>query len=157
MGGLPKDEVAVRRYEIKDTFIVGVGNFELKRNFALMYAQEPYVEEPPTMGALYFKVQQYLPIHCSALTEFYPAAPLHEDPSMNQQNQVPQSAASPQASNWQQWTQRHVVDRQQPPRASFKYGVADCTLKDRSRKSIHQQVNSYHTNPSNVIISPLSR
>ena len=58
--GYPNEEVTVRRYEIMQKFIEGVRNFELKRNLALMYAQEQYVEAPPTVEALRFTVQQYL-------------------------------------------------------------------------------------------------
>ena len=45
--GYPNEEVTVRRYEIMQRFIEGVQNFELKRNLALMYAPEQYVEAPP--------------------------------------------------------------------------------------------------------------
>ena len=38
--GLPNEEVTVRRYEVMQKFIEGVRNYELKRNLALMYAQE---------------------------------------------------------------------------------------------------------------------
>ena len=47
--GFPHEEVAVRRYEIMQRFIEGVRSFELKRNLALMYAQEQYVHTPPTV------------------------------------------------------------------------------------------------------------
>ena len=57
--GFPNEEVAVRRYEIMQRFIEGVRSFELKRNLALMYAQEQYVDTPPTVEALRFTVQQY--------------------------------------------------------------------------------------------------
>ena len=58
--GFPNKEVTVRRSEIMQKFIEGVRNFELKRNLALLYAQEQYVEAPPTAKALQFTVQQYL-------------------------------------------------------------------------------------------------
>ena len=45
--GFPNEEVAVRRYKIMQRFIEGVRSFELKRNLALMYAQEQYVDTPP--------------------------------------------------------------------------------------------------------------
>ena len=54
--GFPNEEVAVRRYEIMQRFIEGVRSFELKRNLALMYAQEQYVDTPPTVEALRFTV-----------------------------------------------------------------------------------------------------
>ena len=41
-------------------FTDGVRNFELKRNLALMYAQEKFVEKPPTEEAWGFTVQQNL-------------------------------------------------------------------------------------------------
>ena len=42
--GYPNDEVTIRRYEIMQRLIDGVRNFEQKRNLALMYAPEQYVE-----------------------------------------------------------------------------------------------------------------
>ena len=43
-------KVAVRRYEIMQRFNGGVlNNFELKKNLALVYAKELYVEESPTV------------------------------------------------------------------------------------------------------------
>ena len=57
--GYPSEEVTVRRFEIMQRFIEGVRNFELKRNLALMYAPEQYVEALPTVEALRFTVQQY--------------------------------------------------------------------------------------------------
>ena len=66
--GYPNEEVTVRRYEIMQNFIEGVRNFELKRNLALMYAQEQYVEAPPTVEALRFTVQQYLPPNLNNLS-----------------------------------------------------------------------------------------
>ena len=47
--GFPNEEVAVRRYEITQKFIEGVRSYESKRNLALMYAQEQYVDTPPTV------------------------------------------------------------------------------------------------------------
>ena len=38
--GFPNEKIAVRRYEIMQKFIDGVRSFELKRNLALMFAQE---------------------------------------------------------------------------------------------------------------------
>ena len=55
-----KEEVAVWRYELMQKFTDGVRNFELKRKLALMYAQEKFVEKPPTVEALRFAVQQNL-------------------------------------------------------------------------------------------------
>ena len=49
--GFPNEEVAVRRNEIMQKFIEGVRSFELKRNLALMYAQEQYVDCTPTTTA----------------------------------------------------------------------------------------------------------
>ena len=49
----------MRRYEIMQRFIEGIRSFELKRNFALMYAQEQYVDTPPRVEDLRFTVQQY--------------------------------------------------------------------------------------------------
>ena len=72
--GFPNEEVAVRQFEIIQRFFDGVLNFELKRNLAFMYAQEKYVEEPPTVDALRFAVQQYLRMRDSARTDHYGAA-----------------------------------------------------------------------------------
>ena len=58
--GFPNKEVAVRRHEIMQRFFEGVRSFELKRNFALMYAPEQYVDTPQTVEALRFTVPQYL-------------------------------------------------------------------------------------------------
>ena len=59
--GYPNAEVTVRLYEIMQRFIEGVRNFELKRNLALMYAPEQYVEAPPTVECFYcYKVLTYL-------------------------------------------------------------------------------------------------
>ena len=73
--GYPNEEVTVRRYGIMQRFIKGVRNFELKRNLALMYAPEQYVEAPPTVEALRFTVQQYLHMHGSSRSDSYPMAP----------------------------------------------------------------------------------
>ena len=54
----PNEEVTVQRCEIMQEIIDGVCNFELRRNLALMYAQEEYVEE--TYGG-------DVEIHCAAL------------------------------------------------------------------------------------------
>ena len=69
--GYPNEEVTVRRYEIIQKFIEGVRNFELKRNLGLMYAQEQYVETPPTVEALRFIVQQNLRMRGSNRPEKY--------------------------------------------------------------------------------------
>ena len=74
----------MRRYEIMQRFIEGVRSFELKRNLALMYAQEQYVDTPPTVEALRFTVQQYLHMRGSARSETFPAPP------NNNYNNLPQ-------------------------------------------------------------------
>ena len=86
--GFPNEELAVRRYEIIQRFFDGVLNFELKRNLPFMYAQEKYVEEPPTVDALRFAVQQYLRMRGSARTDHYGAAPQQHPPPQNQPNQA---------------------------------------------------------------------
>ena len=76
--GYAKEEVTVRRYEIMRRFKEGVRNFELsknKRNLALMYAPEQYVEAPPTVKALRFTVQQYLRMRGSSRPDNYQMAP----------------------------------------------------------------------------------
>ena len=138
--GFPNEDVTVRRYEIMQRFIEVVRNFELKRNLALMYAQEQYVETPPTVEALRFTVQHYLHLRRPICSENYPV-PQHQ-PLLARQ-QTPVVAAAP-----------HV--RQQPPkpsRACFNCGdpshfVADCPLKDCARKPVPQLVKSCLTNPA---------
>ena len=66
--GYPNEEVTVRRCEIMQRFIEGGRNFELKRNLALMYAPEQYVETPPTVEALHFNVQQNFRMRGSSWT-----------------------------------------------------------------------------------------
>ena len=147
--GIPNEEITVRRYEIMQRFVEGVRSFELKRNLALMYAQEQYVDTPPTVEALRFTVQQYLHMRGSIRSENYPA-PQQKPLLASQQNPIP--AAAPQVPNVQPPPQPVAV-RQQPPRACFNCGdpshfVADCPLKDRARKPVQQLVNSCRTNPA---------
>ena len=123
-------------------FIKGVRNFELKRNLALMYAPEHYMEAPPTVEALRFTFQQYMRVRGSSRLNNYPKAP-PQQPQPKQQNQTP--APPPPAQNMQLPPQQPPDYRQQPHRACFNCGdqshfVADCPLQ--------QQVNSCHTNPS---------
>ena len=73
--GYPKEEATVRRYEIMQRFIEGVGNFELKPNLALMFAPKEYVEAPPTVETLCFTVQQYLRMRGSSRSDNYQMAP----------------------------------------------------------------------------------
>ena len=150
--GFPNEEVAVRRYEIMQRFIEGVRSFELKRNLALMYAQEQYVDTPPTVEALRFTVQQYLRMRGSARLENYPAPQQQQQQppvAANQQNQM--QAPAPQAPAAQHLPQQPAAFRQQPQRTCFNCGdpshfVADCPLKDRARKPVQQAVNSCRTN-----------
>ena len=85
--GYTNEKVTVRRYEIMQRFIEGVRNFELKRNMALMYAPEQYVEAHPTVEALRFTVQQYLRMRGSPRPENYQVAP--QQPQPNQQPKLP--------------------------------------------------------------------
>ena len=80
--GYTNEEVTARRYEIMQRFIEGVRNFELKRNLALMYTPEQYVE------ALRFTVQQYLRMRGSSRPDNYQMAP-------PQQQQPPQPNLQP--------------------------------------------------------------
>ena len=152
--GFPNEDVTVRRYEIMQRFIEGVRSFELKRNLALMYAQEQYVDTPPTVEALRFTVQQYLHMRGPIRSENYPAPQQHQEPLLaSHQNPIP--AAAPQAPNGQLPPQPVAV-RQQPPKPSRacvncgdpSHFVADCTLKDRARKPVPQLVTSCRTNPA---------
>ena len=135
-------------------FIEGVRSFELKRNLALMYAQEQYVDTPPTVEALRFTVQQYLHMRGPIRSENYPAPQQHQEPLLaSHQNPIP--AAAPQAPNGQLPPQPVAV-RQQPPKPSRacvncgdpSHFVADCTLKDRAHKPVPQLVTSCRTNPA---------
>ena len=99
-------------------FIEGVRSFELKRNLALMYAQEQYVDTPPTVEALRFTVQQYLRMRGLARTETFPAPLqqlLQQSASANQQNLI-QAPAAQAPSNAQQIPQQPAAFRQQPQR-----------------------------------------
>ena len=167
--GYPNEEVTVRRYEIMQRFIEGVRNFELKRNLALMYAPEQYVEAPPTVEALRFTIQQYLRMRGSARSDNYPMIPPpQQQANLPQPNQSPaaplpaqkmQQQQPPQPAAYQQQPAPPAAYRQQPQRACFNCGdlshfVVDCPLKDRARKPVQQQVNSCHTNPSGSWICP---
>ena len=152
--GFPNEDVTVRRYEIMQRFIEGVRSFELKRNLALMYAQEQYVDTPPTVEALRFTAQQYLHMRGPIRSENYPAPQQHQEPLLaSHQNPIP--AAAPQAPNGQLPPQPVAV-RQQPPKPSRacvncgdpSHFVADCTLKDRAHKPVPQLVTSCRTNPA---------
>ena len=152
--GFPNEDVTVRCYEIMQRFIEGVRSFELKRNLALMYAQEQYVDTPPTVEALRFTVQQYLHMRGPIRSENYPAPQQHQEPLLaSHQNPIP--AAAPQAPNGQLPPQPVAV-RQQPPKPSRacvncgdpSHFIADCPLKDRAHKSVQQLVTSCRTNPA---------
>ena len=67
--GFPNEEVTAGRYEIMQISIEGVRSFQLKRDFALMYAQEKYVDTSPTVEALRFTVQQYFCMRDPTLRE----------------------------------------------------------------------------------------
>ena len=152
--GFPNEDVTVRRYEIMQRFIEGVRSFELKRNLALMYAQEQYVDTPPTVEALRFTVQQYLHMRGPIRSENYPAPQQHQEPLLaSHQNPIP--AAAPQAPNGQVPPQPVAVRQQpsKPSRACVNCGdpshfVVNCTLKDRARKPMPQLVTSCRTNPA---------
>ena len=153
--GYPNEEMTVRRYEIMQKFIEGVRNFELKRNLALMYAQEKHVETPPTVEALRFTVQQYLRMRGSNRSENYQMAQPQQPqpPPPNQQPKLPPAIPPPVQQPQQVPPQQQAPFRQQPQRACFICGdpshfVIDCPLKDRARKPMQQQLNSCHTNPS---------
>ena len=157
----PNEKVSVRRYEIMQRFIEGIRSFELKRNLALMYAQEQYVDTPPTVETLLFTVQQYLRMRGSARPEIFPAPLqqlLQQPASANQQNHIGAPAAQA-PSNAQQIPQQPAAFRQQPQRTCFNCGdpshfVADCPMKDRARKPAQQVVNSCRTNMTGEWVCP---
>ena len=132
-------------------FIEGVRNFELKRNLALMYAQEQYVEAPPTVEALRFTVQQYLHMRGSNRSDNYQMAqpqhpqPQHPQPQqLNQQPKLPQAIPPPIPQPQKiPPPQQPAPYQPQPQRACFNCGdpshfVNDCPLKDRARKPVQQ-------------------
>ena len=159
--GFPNEEVAVRRYENMQRFIEGVRSFELKRNLALMYAQEQYVDTPPTVEAFRFTVQQYLRMRGSTRPETIPVPSqqqLQQPAPANQQNQLPAPTAQA-PPNAQQIPQQPAAFRQQPQRTCFNCGdpshfVADCPVKDRARKPIQQVENSCRTNMTGEWVCP---
>ena len=153
--GYPNEEVTVRRYEIMQRFIEGVRYFELKRNLALMYAPEQYVEAPPTVEALHFTVQQYLRMRGSSRPDNYQMGPPQQQqpPQPNQQPKLSPTIPPPAQPAQPPPHQPPAPYRQQPQRACFNSGdpshfVIDCPLRDRARKPVQQQVHSCHTNPS---------
>ena len=153
--GYPIEEVTVRRYEIMQRFIEGVRNFELKRNLALMYALEQYVEAPPTVEALRFTVQQYLRMRGSSRPDNYQMNQPQQQqlPQPHQQPKLPPAIPPPVQQAQQPPLQQPAPYRQQPQRACFNCGdpshyVIDCPLKVRARKPVQQQVHSCHTNPT---------
>ena len=153
--GYPNEEVTVRRHEIMQKVIEGVRNFELKRNLAPMYAQEQYVETPPTVEALLFTVQQYWRMRGSNRKEIYQMAQPEQPqpPQPNQQPKLPQAIPLPMQQPQQIPPPQPAPYRQQLQRACFNCGdpshfKIDCPQKYRARKPVRQQVNSCHTNPS---------
>ena len=99
-----------------------VRNSELKRNLALMYVQEQYVEAPPTVEALRFTVQQYLRMRGAPRSENYPVPPQQQQQPApaNQQNQA--AAAPLPAPNAPQPPQQPEAYRQKPQRVYFNCG-----------------------------------
>ena len=126
-----------------------------------MYAQEQYVDTPPTVEALRFTVQQYLRMRGSTCPETFPVSPqqqLQQPAPANQQNQLPAPTAQA-PPNAQQIPQQPAAFRQQPQRTCFNCGdpshfVADCPVKDRARKPIQQVVNSCRTNMTGEWVCP---
>ena len=159
--GFPNEEVVVRRYEIMQSFFEGVRSFELKRNLALMYAQEQYVDTHPAVEALRFTVQQYLRMRGSTRPGTFPAPLqqlLQQPASANQQNQI-QATAAQVPSNAQQIPQQTAAFRQQSQRTCFNCGdplhfVADCSTKDQARKPVQQVVNSCGLNMTGEWVCP---
>ena len=94
------------RFEIMQNFIEAVRNFELKRNLALIQAEEQYVEAQPTVEDLRFTVQQFLRMSGSSGSENYPV-PSHNNnsqhPLTNEITLWPKAASNAQ--------QRHIAIR----------------------------------------------
>ena len=117
----PNEEVTVRRYEIMQISIEGVRSFELERNFALMYAQEKYVDTSPTVEALQFTVQHYLRMRDPTRSERY-RAPQQQQQTLLAGQQNPIQAAAPQAPSVQQHPQKPAASTHQPQRTCFTCG-----------------------------------
>ena len=119
--GYPNEKVTVRRYEIMQRFIEGVRNFELKRNLALMYAPEQYVEAPPTVEALRFTVQQYLRMRGSSRSDNYPLAPPQQHQADHPQpNHSPAALPPAQKLQQQPLPQPASYQQQQQPPAAYR-------------------------------------
>ena len=112
-----------------------------------MYAPEQYVEALPIVEALRFTVQQYLRMRGSSRPEIYQMTP--QQPQPNQQPKlllaVPLPVQPAQPPVQQPPLQQAAPYRQQPERACFNCGdpshfVIDCPLRDRTKKSVQQQV-----------------
>ena len=58
--GFPDEDVIVRRYEILQRFISGVRSAELHSALAAKYAEEKYVETPPTEEELRYVANEYV-------------------------------------------------------------------------------------------------
>ena len=85
-----------------------------------MDAQEKYVEEPPTVEALTFTVQQYLCMRGSARTDHFLTAQQPPAPPQNQSNQVQQPVAPPLVPNAQQVPRNHwIIDTNPSERVSI--------------------------------------
>ena len=119
-------------------FIGGVRNFELKRNLALMYAPEQYVETPPTVEALRFTVQKYLRMRGSSRPDNHQMAPpQQQQPAQpNLQPKLPPAIPSPAQHAQQPPPQQPAPYRQQPQRACFNCGDPSHFVipTERSRK-----------------------
>ena len=108
-----------------------------------MYAQEQYVEAPPTVEALRFTVQQYLRMRSSNRPENYQMAPPQQPqpPQPNQQPKLPQAIPPPlQQPQQVPPPPQPAPYRQQPQRACFSCGdpshfVIDCPLKEKRTKT----------------------
>ena len=129
--GYLNEELTIRRYEIMQRFIEEVRNFELKRNLALMYTPEHYVEVPRTEEAIRFTVQQYSCMRGYSRSDNYPIAlQQQQQPAQaNQQNEA--LAAPPPVPNMPQPPQQPAAYRQQPKRVCFNCSdpsqfVIDC-------------------------------
>ena len=118
-----------------------------------MYAQEKYVDEPPTVELLRFTLQHYLRVALILTTDHYHAAlkqpvPLQNKPYQDQQQTVP-----PPVPIRSRYPLQLVAYRQQPPIACFNC-LDECPLKDRARKPMQQLIHSCRTNPAGEWICP---
>ena len=150
--GYPNEEVTVRRYEIMQKFIEGVRNFDFKRNLALMYAPEQYVEAPLHCSTIpthaWLLASRKLSNGPSAATTTPTTQSTTEtafgsSPFSTTCSTISPTTTAPTTCAIQTTTSKSMFQLWRP--------ITLCKrlpLRDRARIPVQQQVNSCHTNPS---------